>query len=146
MNNTIIKYFLLAVLGIAFALIVVLMYLLGERDWLIRKKLRIGALIITLNGVVVGAGCTSSCYKIALDDAGVDEGLDSVGEIGTDADSDADTDVDTDADTDIDTDSDSDTDTETNTQAADAGDDSDTHTGTDLASDAGSDTGFRATF
>jgi hypothetical protein len=61
MNNTFLKYVTLALVGAAFVVVSVLIIFLGDRPELIRKKLRLGALIIAINGVAVGAGC-SSCY------------------------------------------------------------------------------------
>jgi hypothetical protein len=81
--------FAVAALWVAFAIVSLAVHLLGARGPLLRAKLWVGGMLLTLTGVAtVGAGCVM-CYR--AEDLGWD--------------TDTDTDTDTDADTDTDTDS-----------------------------------------
>jgi hypothetical protein len=58
----------LAALGVAFAIVCLLLRLFGSRDSLVRKKLRIGAILLTLQGFALqGVTASASCYDAEME-------------------------------------------------------------------------------
>lgn len=112
-------------LSAAFVVICGLILIFGDRPSLVRRKLKIGAMIIMFNGLISGCHTVGNpddenyptCYDIAepADTSDVDTDTDSDVDGDSDSDTDSDTDSDADADTDSDTDADVDSDTDSDT-------------------------------
>jgi hypothetical protein len=94
-------YAALAALALAFAAVSFLVFAFGDRPALVRRKFRLGGMIIALNAAL--SGCTNA--RDASDDPPMCYGA--TEDAGADSDTDTDTDSDSDADTDTDTSTDS---------------------------------------
>ncbi len=60
-------------LSLAFVVVSVLVWLCRGHPWLVRKKLRLGALLLALTGITSGCGSgdqSSNCYMVPLDGDG----------------------------------------------------------------------------
>ncbi len=121
-KNLAIIYFSFIGLSVAFIAVSMLIALLGPRPGLVSKKLRAGAMLVAMSGLIAAA--TGCHHASGIDDSETtdSEGPDSDADTDadTDIDSDTDTDSDTDSDTDVDSDSDTDTETESHVECYDA--------------------------
>jgi hypothetical protein len=56
-----------ALLGISFVVVSALVVVTRGHPYLVRRKLKIGALLLSISGVAAGCGPTTTCYVPALD-------------------------------------------------------------------------------